>query len=67
MLSKRNGYLLLTLVVVVVGFALIKAPTPHISVFSYPTWLAVRTAVSPCEHIVFALLAGSTEDETSLG
>jgi len=31
-LSKRNGYLLLTLVVVVVGFALIKAPTPHIAI-----------------------------------
>ena len=32
MLSRRNGYLLLALVVIVVGFAFIKAPTPHIAI-----------------------------------
>ena len=32
MLSKRNGYLLLSLIILVVGFAFLKAPTPHIAI-----------------------------------
>ena len=32
MLNKRNGYLLLSLIVIAVGFAFLKAPTPHIAI-----------------------------------